>query len=324
MLVVPDPGDLVRLFVDSVVEAATPTPTPAAPFEPAGHTSMPTIIPDLPDVQEISAKIGGVALWFAFGSFVLASVVFAMLTWRTPVPQRLFHFNATFVSLIGMVGYMAMAMGQGNCLMKIPVHKRMGDGNPDAHYLIFRQVFWARNVLELLSTPIMIFQLGLVSGLDGARLAAAVVAGLFTDSTALFSTLSGETHGQKWIWYSVSCAAYVTVIYIFYLHGRQSASARGAVSARFFDEIGSFVLVVATAYPVIWSLSTGSRTFNVNSEVIGYVTGDILIKILANAWILWGANRHESLTLNFTEGFWTTGPQYSQGRIQLPGESESA
>lgn len=48
----------------------------------------------------------------------------------------------------------------------------------------------------------------------------------------------------------MACAAYLVVVYILAVSGRQNALARDNKTATFFTSIGLFTLIIWTAYPM--------------------------------------------------------------------------
>lgn len=332
-MIVPDVSEVIWLLPPSA--SAQPQPTQASAyqqpdtgpfweFDKPHPTPLPTVIPDLPEVQQITQAIGGTALWVAFGAMLITSIAFIGLSWRIPVTRRLYHLNASLVTLISTVAFLAMALHQGSSFIRLRITESHDHGLPDTHQIVFRQVFWARHVEAILTGPLLVANLGLVTGMSGAHIFLASLANVFMNVTALFATFSRGGESQKWTWYSVSAASFLALIYFIWVHGRRGAVAKGNNVAKLFNYIAIFWLVVATAYPLIWSISTGSRQISVNTEVIAYIVIDFLVKVVGSAWILVAVSRLSELGI-LVQGFWSDGSKIaSQGRIRVDEEGEGS
>ena len=147
------------------------------------------------------------------------------------------------------LSYFAMATGAGVSLhriVEVESHKHV----PDTSQVIYREVYWARYVDWSLTTPLLLLDLCLLAGLDGAHIFMAIVADLVMILTGLFAAFGTEDTPQKWGWYTISCAAYLVVIWHLAIHGRAMAMGKGGKVAGFFASIATFTLVLWTAYPM--------------------------------------------------------------------------
>lgn len=142
-----------------------------------------------------------------------------------------------------------MASGDGISYHHIVVresHKHVPDTKQD----VYRQVFWARYVDWSLTTPLLLLDLALLAGLNGANIFIAIVADLIMILTGLFAAFGSEETAQKWGWYAIACIAYLVVVWQLAVHGRAKASAKGGKVGSFFAAISLFTLVIWTVYPM--------------------------------------------------------------------------
>jgi bacteriorhodopsin len=180
---------------------------------------------------------------------VLSSAVFALLSWNVSVARRVFHVITTLTTIIAAVSYFAMASGHAtdyNCITVRQHYKHL----PDTYHDVCREVFWARYVDWSLTTPLLVLELCLLAGVDGAHTLMAIVANLVMVLSGLFAAF-GHTHtAQKWGWYAISCVAYLFVIWHVAIHGSRVAKARGGKVKKLFGLLAVFALILWTVYLV--------------------------------------------------------------------------
>ena len=142
-----------------------------------------------------------------------------------------------------------MATGHGVALHDVKITEKH-EHVPDTTKHIYRQVFWARYVDWSLTTPLLLLDLSLLAGLNGASIFIAIVADLIMIITGLFAAFGGEETPQKWGWYAIACIAYLVVIWQLAVNGRAAVLNKGSKVARFFGSIAGFTLILWTAYPM--------------------------------------------------------------------------
>jgi bacteriorhodopsin len=171
------------------------------------------------------------------------------MSWNIPVSKRVYHFLTTTVTLIATLSYFAMATGDGvdyRCETVTDHH----DHVPDIDHIVCRQVFWARYVDWTLTTPLLIIQLCLFAGIDGAHTLMASVASVVMTLTACFAAFGRKDTFQKWGWFTIACVAYIFVIWHVALHGARAARARGDTVAKAFGGLAAYEFVLWTLYPM--------------------------------------------------------------------------
>jgi bacteriorhodopsin len=144
---------------------------------------------------------------------------------------------------------MAMATGDGKTYNHITAHHPHHHAIVDAAKEIFREVYWVRYVNWILTSPIILILLSLQGGLNGAGLLVAVSADIMMFLTALVAAFVGRD-GRKWAWYTISCIAFLTVVYQIGYRGRRASSNRNAESRKFFAAIATYSLILLLIYPM--------------------------------------------------------------------------
>ncbi|KAL0262470.1 Small subunit processome complex component [Diplodia seriata] len=305
-------ADMLRKTSSLLVPTSTASPSPIDP--------IPTVIPDH-SIHQNAGEAGARTLWVVFVLMLLATIVFSGLSWTVPTSRRLYHVVTTLITIIATLSYFAMASGHGVSEHHTTVresHKHV----PDTYHDVYRQVYWARYVDWALTTPLLLLDLCLLAGVDGAHTLMAIIADEIMILTGLFAAFGNEGTPQKWGWYAIACIAYLVVIWHLALHGRAKALARGDSVKKLFGSLGLFTLILWTAYPIVWGVADGSRKASVNDEIIAYAVLDILAKPVFGLWLLLSHARLSETNVELG-GYWTHGLT-GEGAIRIGDDDEGA
>ncbi|KAH6615978.1 hypothetical protein B0J18DRAFT_438599 [Chaetomium sp. MPI-SDFR-AT-0129] len=323
----------------------TPTPSMISPEQvaemlyPATHTKgpgpIPTVVPT-PTHYDLSTTTGHRTLWVLFAAMTLSTALFALLSWNVPTSRRLFHITTTLLTLISALAYFAAATGAGSTLTCLPVRDHHNKhGIPDTYHRECRQVFWAHYVDWALTTPVLLVNLALVAGVDGAHTLLAVVAGEVSVLAGLFATLHGTAHyhhhdgkdgsgasagasaaaGAVWGWFVIAALGYLFAVWHIGLHGTKSVQAKGQRVARLWASLAIYTLTLLAAYPIVWAIAPLARKTSVDVEIIIYAVLDILAKPVFGLWLL-GSIRSIAEANIDVGGYWSQGPS-AEGRIRI-------
>ncbi|KAK4675181.1 Small subunit processome complex component [Podospora pseudoanserina] len=276
---------------------------------------IPTVIPTPPQFQEIG-ETGHRTLWVVFALMVLSSGFFAFMSWNVPISKRLYHVITTLITITASLSYFAMASGHATSFSCTPAkdhHKHV----PDVGYTECRQVFWGRYVDWAITTPLLLLDLSLLAGIDGAHTLMAVIADVIMVLSGLFAS-QGETATQRWGWYAIGCVSYLFVIWHVALHGARTVTAKGRGVTRLFSSLALFTFVLWTAYPIVWGIADGAHRTTVDTEILIYAVLDILAKPVFGLWLLFS---HRSLAeTNVDVGGWWSHGLGAEGRIRIGDE----
>jgi bacteriorhodopsin len=294
-----------------VAEVMKPTKTAGCPADPTS-TSNPHSVS-----YQLATEDGNRALWVVFTIMFIASGLFAGLSWNIPVSRRLYHIITSAVVIIAALSYFAMATGDGiklHCVADRSSHHRGQDSTVAVHETC-RQIYWARYVDWTLTTPLLLLDLCLLAGIDGAHTIMAIFADVIMVLTGLFATFGSAGAAQKWGWYAIACAAYVGVIWHVAVHGSRMVTAKGTKVVKLFSTLAAFTLVLWTAYPIVWAVADGSRRASVDTEIMIYAVLDFLAKPVFGLWLLLS---HRSVPETNVElgGYWAHGLS-DEGRIRI-------
>lgn len=292
-------------------------------FDTAGHGGVkpiPTIVPT-PNEYQTASDAGFTALWTVFVIMTAASAIFAFLAWNVPVSRRLYHVITTLITITAAISYFAMATGDASSYSCNKVKDHHGK-LPSTHHLLCRQVYYARYIDWAITTPLLLLDLCLLAGIDGAHTFMAIVADLIMVLTGLFAAFGKEHTAQKWGWYTIGCIAYLFVIWHVAIHGGRIARARGDSVGKLFGSLATFTLILWTIYPVVWGVADGARKVSVDSEIIAYAILDVLAKPIFGLWLLIAHRRIPETNVE-VGGYWTHGLN-SQGAIRIGDDDEGA
>lgn len=190
-------------------------------------------------------------LWVVFVVMVVSSVIFAAVSWKVPVSRRVFHVITTLITIVTAISYFSMASGQATAYHCTTVTDHHGHRIPNTHHEVCRQVFWGRYVGWSLTGPLLLLDLSLLAGIDGAHTLMASVASLIMVLSELFASFGREHTGQKWGWFAIECIAYLFVIWHVVGHGARAVRARGDSKVRkTFASLASFSLILWAIYPM--------------------------------------------------------------------------
>ncbi|KAF2770037.1 family A G protein-coupled receptor-like protein [Teratosphaeria nubilosa] len=308
------------MIVDPV-EAFTKATATLPLTSPTAVDPIPTIHPNLPEYEK-ATETGNRTLWVVFVVMLVATILFSGLSWNVPASKRLYHVITTFIVVFASLSYFAMAAGHGVGYHHVVETVHNKHGVPDTHQDVYREVYWARYVDWSVTTPLLLLDLALLAGLNGANILIAVVADIIMILTGLFAAFGSEDTPQKWGWYAIACIAYLVVIWQLAYHGRGAAFAKGGKVGNFFAAIGGFTLIIWTVYPIVWGIADGSRNLNVDEEIIAYAVLDILAKPIFGAWLLF---THASIPETNVDigGFWAHGLS-GEGQIRVGDDDEGA
>lgn len=154
----------------------------------------------------------------------------------------------SLVTTISFLSYLAMATGDGRTFNHY-YHHHGHDHLPTTVKLVLREIYWARFVNWILTTPLILITLSLQGGLNGAGMLVAIAADISMFLTAMIATFIGGDR-RKWLWYTLSCISYLTLVYQIGYRGRRAAQSKNAQSRKFFSVITTYELIVLLIYPM--------------------------------------------------------------------------
>lgn len=195
---------------------------------------------------------------------------------KVPKDHRHHVVASAFVCIIAACAYFAMARGQG-------VHSFIDDGGVE------RTVYYARYLDWVLTTPLLLIGLVTValprisSTLQGrernALVGGVIGADVLMIITGLIAALSKDTT-TRWIWYVISCVAFLVVLYMIAGPIKAAAADLGPDASALYTKLLGILTVLWFIYPIVWAIGTeGAGAVGLSAEVAIFAVVDLLAKV---------------------------------------------
>ncbi|WP_276273057.1 bacteriorhodopsin [Haloarcula litorea] len=212
-------------------------------------------------------------LWLGTAGMFLGMLYFIGRGWgETDERRQKFYIATILITAIAFVNYLAMALGFGLTLVELP-------NDPEA------PIYWARYTDWLFTTPLLLYDLGLLAGADRNTIATLVSLDVLMIGTGVVATLSaGNTvlsvGATRLVWWGISTAFLLVLLYFLFssLSGRVSDLPSDTQST--FKTLRNLVTVVWLIYPVWWLVGTeGIGLVSIGIETAGFMVIDLVAKV---------------------------------------------
>ena len=212
------------------------------------------------------------SLWINIALAGLSILVFVAMGRRVESTRaRLIWVATLLVPLVSISSYAGLASGLTVGLLQMP----------PGHALAGQEVLspWGRYLTWTLSTPMILLALGLLAGTDRAKLFTAITMDIGMCVTGLAAALVTSSYLLRWVFYLISCAFFVAVLYVLLVEWPKDAAAAGTDDI--FGTLKLLTVVLWLGYPILWALgSEGFAVLGVATTSWGYSLLDIGAKYL--------------------------------------------
>jgi len=196
---------------------------------------------------------------------------------------KLIWVATLLVPLVSISSYVGLASGLTVGFLEMPTgHPLAGEG----------QILspWGRYLTWTFSTPAILAALGLLAGTDFTKLLTAITMDIAMCITGLAAALTNSSLLYRWLFYGLSCAFFLAVVYVLLFEWPDDARAAG--TDEIFGTLKNLTVVLWFGYPVFWALgSEGLAVLSVGVTSWGYSGLDILAKyVFAFLLLRWVAN----------------------------------
>jgi len=182
---------------------------------------------------------------------------------------KLIWVATLLVPLVSISSYAGLASGLTVGFLEMPA----------GHALAGQEVLspWGRYLTWALSTPMILLALGLLADTDFTTLFTAITMDIGMCVTGLAAALITSSHLLRWVFYGISCAFFLAVIYVLLVEWPRDAAAAG--TDEIFGTLKLLTVVLWLGYPILWALgSEGIAVLSVGVTSWGYSGLDILAK----------------------------------------------
>jgi len=137
---------------------------------------------------------------------------------------------------------------------------------------------WGRYLTWTFSTPFILAALGMVAGTDRATLFTAIAMDIGMCVTGLAAALIESSHLLRWVFFGISCAFFLAVIYVLLVEWPEDAAAAG--TADIFNTLKILTVILWLGYPLIWAVGAEGLALVESAGLTswGYSALDILAK----------------------------------------------
>ncbi len=237
-------------------------------------------------------------LKIAFVAFTLASVYFGSLWARERRQEGMeFALKSFFICLWAATLYLTMILGE-------TVTEINGE-----------LVFWGRYIDWVVTTPLLLLDLGVLAGLRPKLIAGIMGADVFMIVTGLVADLVSSP--VNYLWYTISTGAFIALIISLFTEFTASAEIRRRQGEKrifhLFTTLRNLLTITWSGYPIVWILGAeGFRLIDTGFETVLYALLDITAKIVFG-YIL---TRHIGVLAKATETLDAAVQDYMDGADQ--------
>jgi halorhodopsin len=210
------------------------------------------------------------SLWINIALAGLSILLFVAMGRRVRTERgRLIWVATLLVPLVSISSYAALVSGLTVGVIQMP------PGHPLAGQEVLSP--WGRYLTWTLSTPMILLALGLLAGTDRTKLFTAITMDVGMCVTGLAAALITSSYLLRWVFFGISCAFFLAVLYVLLVEWPADAEAAG--TDEIFGTLRNLTVVLWLGYPILWALGVeGVAVLDVAVTSWGYSGLDILAK----------------------------------------------
>src|SRR6478672_1196720 len=202
-------------------------------------------------------------LWIAFIGMTIGSIVFGLKATAQRRKEGMeFALVSFFITLWAAAMYLTMILGE-TVLFDFKGQQTL---------------FWGRYVDWIITTPLLLMDLGVVAGARPKLIAGVMAADIFMIVTGAIATL--EDTPTNYVWYIISCGAFLAVSGALLTEFSATARRRNGKINQLFHQLRNTLIVLWFIYPIVWILGAeGLHTLSVEAETAAYAILDLCAKV---------------------------------------------
>ncbi|MEH1839784.1 MAG: bacteriorhodopsin [Nostoc sp.] len=202
-------------------------------------------------------------LWVGFIGMVIGSVYFGLkaTTMRRKEGME-FPLESLFITLWAAAMYLTMILGE----------TVLRDFNGQSEVFVGRYLDW------VVTTPLLLLELGVIAGLRPKLIVGVIGADIFMILTGLIATLARTPN--NYLWYIISSGAFLAILASLLTEFSVSAKRRNGKVNKLFQTLRNVLIVLWICYPIVWIFGPeGFRAINVGVETGLYAILDLCAKV---------------------------------------------
>jgi bacteriorhodopsin len=212
-------------------------------------------------------------LWLGTAGMFLGMVYFIARGWGVESERRQKFYAATiFITAIAFSNYLAMALGYGLTTVTVG-----GEQLP---------IYWARYTDWLFTTPLLLYDLGLLAGADRTSIGTLIGLDVLMIGTGAVATLTGSgtevvgAEAARLIWWGISTGFLLVLLYFLFGSLTQQAKSLSGDAQGKFRTLRNLITVLWLVYPVWWIVGTeGLGAVGIGVETAGFMVLDLAAKV---------------------------------------------
>ncbi|MFC7077991.1 bacteriorhodopsin [Haloarcula halophila] len=211
------------------------------------------------------------SLWVNIALAGVSILLFVYMGRNVTSDRARFIWAATLlIPLVSISSYLGLLSGLTVGFIEMPA----------GHALAGEEVMsqWGRYLTWALSTPMILLALGLLADVDRSSLFTVITADIGMCVTGLAAALITSSYLFRWLFYAVSCAFFVVVLYALLTEWPTAAADAG--TGEIFGTLRVLTVVLWLGYPIIWAVGVEGLALvqSVGVTSWGYSALDILAK----------------------------------------------
>src|SRR6056297_934985 len=223
------------------------------------------------------------SLWVNIALAGFAILLFVYMGRDIQSPRaRLIWVATLLVPLVSLSSYVGLASGLTVGFLQMPA------GHPLAGELVLTP--WGRYLTWTLSTPMILLALGLLADTDLATLFTVITMDVAMCVTGLAAALITSSYALRWVFFGISSAFFLAVLYVLLVEWPDHAAAAG--TSDIFETLKLLTVVLWLGYPLFWAIGTsGIALLSPAITSWGYSGLDIVAKyVFAYLLLSWVAD----------------------------------
>ncbi|MEF8853341.1 MAG: bacteriorhodopsin [Haloarculaceae archaeon] len=185
------------------------------------------------------------SLWVNIALAGVSALAFVYMGRNVESPRAKLIWGATLmIPLVSISSYTGLVSGLTVGFIEMPA----------GHALAGEEVMsqWGRYLTWALSTPMILLALGLLAEVDRGDLFAVIAADIGMCITGLAAALVTSSLALRWVFYGISCAFFLVVLYAVLVEWPADAAAAG--TDEIFGTLRILTVVLWLGYPVVWAV----------------------------------------------------------------------
>ncbi len=234
------------------------------------------------------------SLWVNVALAGVAALLFAYMGRSvTGKRARMIWVATLFIPLVSISSYLGLLSGITIGVLQMP----------PGHPLDQAISQWGRYLTWAFSTPLILAALGWLADVDRADLFAVIAADIGMCLTGLAAALTTSSLLVRWVFYVVSCAFFLVVLYALVVEWPVDAEAAG--TGDIFSTLRALTIVLWLGYPIVWAVGIEGLALVESAGITSwaYSALDIFAKyVFAFLLLRWVANNESTVESGASSG----------------------